>query len=119
MGKEEIGLFFAVSELVALLGYFSDVGLAAALIQSKEKALIVPIDTILEDPETGENSVVLLNGDNTVTIIPVKLGIEGTMNIEVISTKLKVKDKIILNPGFDLKNGMTVKIQEEAKTTNE
>jgi len=37
LGKEEIGLFFAVSELVAILGYFSDVGLAAALIQSKEK----------------------------------------------------------------------------------
>ena len=37
LGKEEIGLFFAVSEIVAILGYFSDVGLAAALIQSKEK----------------------------------------------------------------------------------
>lgn len=33
---EEIGLFFAVSELVAVLGYFSDVGLAAALIQKKD-----------------------------------------------------------------------------------
>ncbi|HZK88141.1 MAG TPA: efflux RND transporter periplasmic adaptor subunit [Anaerovoracaceae bacterium] len=92
---------------------------ASILIQSKEKALIVPIDAILEDPETGENSIVLLNADNTVKIIPVKLGIEGTMNIEVISTKLKVKDKIILSPGFDLKNGMTVQIQEEAGSTNE
>ena len=36
LGKEEIGLFFAISELVAILGYFSDVGLAAALIQKKE-----------------------------------------------------------------------------------
>lgn len=43
LGKEEIGLFFAVSELVALLGYFSDVGLAAALIQSKEKPTIQEI----------------------------------------------------------------------------
>ena len=91
---------------------------ASILIQSNEKALIVPIDAILENPETGENSIVLLNADNTVKIIPVKLGIEGTMNIEVISTKLKVKDKIILSPGFDLKNGMTVQIQEEAGSTN-
>jgi len=30
-------LFFAISELVAILGYFSDVGLAAALIQKREK----------------------------------------------------------------------------------
>jgi O-antigen/teichoic acid export membrane protein len=34
--REEFGLFFAVSELVAILGYFSDIGLAAALIQKKE-----------------------------------------------------------------------------------
>lgn len=33
---EEFGLFFAVSELVAIMGYFSDIGLAAALIQKKE-----------------------------------------------------------------------------------
>ena len=37
LGRAEIGLFFAVSELVAILGYFSDIGLAAALIQKKEK----------------------------------------------------------------------------------
>lgn len=39
----EIGLFFAVSELVAILGYFSDIGLAAALIQKKEKPDIADI----------------------------------------------------------------------------
>lgn len=36
LGPAEFGLFFAVSELVAILGYFSDIGLAAALIQKKE-----------------------------------------------------------------------------------
>ncbi|MBK5246770.1 MAG: efflux RND transporter periplasmic adaptor subunit [Peptostreptococcaceae bacterium] len=92
---------------------------ASILIQSKEKALIVPIDSILEDPETGENSIVLLNADETVKIILVKLGIEGTLDVEVISSKLKVRDKIILNPGFDLKDGATVRIQEEAGSRNE
>ena len=33
----ELGVFWAVSEVVGLLGYFSDVGLAAALIQKKAK----------------------------------------------------------------------------------
>lgn len=33
----ELGVFWAVSEVIGLLGYFSDVGLAAALIQKKEK----------------------------------------------------------------------------------
>ncbi|MFZ5366018.1 MAG: oligosaccharide flippase family protein, partial [Patescibacteria group bacterium] len=37
LGRADIGFFFAVSELVAILGYFSDIGLAAALIQKKEK----------------------------------------------------------------------------------
>ena len=43
LGQEEIGLFFAISELVAILGYFSDVGLAAALIQKKEKPKVEDI----------------------------------------------------------------------------
>ena len=43
LGRAEIGLFFAVSELVAILGYFSDVGLAAALIQKKEKPELADI----------------------------------------------------------------------------
>lgn len=37
LGRADIGLFFAVSELIGILGYFSDVGLAAALIQKKEQ----------------------------------------------------------------------------------
>jgi len=43
LGKAEIGLFFAVSELVAILGYFSDIGLAAALIQKKAKPKLADI----------------------------------------------------------------------------
>lgn len=43
LGREEIGLFFAISELVAILGYFSDIGLAAALIQKKEKPKLADI----------------------------------------------------------------------------
>jgi O-antigen/teichoic acid export membrane protein len=33
----ELGVFWAVSEIVGFLGYFSDVGLAAAVIQKKEE----------------------------------------------------------------------------------
>lgn len=43
LGRAEIGLFFAISELVAILGYFSDIGLAAALIQKKEKPELADI----------------------------------------------------------------------------
>lgn len=37
LGTGEVGLFAIVAESVGILGYFSDVGLASALIQQKEK----------------------------------------------------------------------------------
>jgi lipopolysaccharide exporter len=37
LGTGEVGLFAIVAESVGILGYFSDIGLAAALIQKKEK----------------------------------------------------------------------------------
>ncbi|MEI8067704.1 MAG: oligosaccharide flippase family protein [Candidatus Shapirobacteria bacterium] len=37
LGTGEVGLFAVVAESVGILGYFSDVGLAAALIQKKEQ----------------------------------------------------------------------------------
>lgn len=43
LNQAEIGLFFAVSELVAILGYFSDIGLAASLIQKKEQPTLKEI----------------------------------------------------------------------------
>lgn len=41
----QIGIFFAVSEIVAILGYFSDIGLAAALIQKKDQLKLIDIRT--------------------------------------------------------------------------
>ena len=37
LGAREVGLFAIVAESIAILGYFSDIGLASALIQRKEK----------------------------------------------------------------------------------
>lgn len=37
LGKGEVGLFAIVAESIGILGYFSDVGLASALIQQKEE----------------------------------------------------------------------------------
>jgi len=36
LGQKEIGMFAAINALVSILGYFSDVGLAASIIQKKE-----------------------------------------------------------------------------------
>lgn len=45
LGIPEIGLFIAVNDLVSILGYFSDIGLAASLIQKKEKVSIEDLRT--------------------------------------------------------------------------
>ena len=45
LGRPEIGLFIAINDLVSILGYFSDVGLAASLIQKKEKVTLADLRT--------------------------------------------------------------------------
>lgn len=56
----EIGLFFAISELVAVLGYFSDIGLAAALIQKKEKPIIEDIRSTFTIQQILVSSLVII-----------------------------------------------------------
>src|SRR3989338_5109868 len=45
LGRPEIGLFIAVNDLVSILGYFSDIGLAASLIQKKAKVSLTDLRT--------------------------------------------------------------------------
>jgi O-antigen/teichoic acid export membrane protein len=45
LGRPEIGLFIAINDLVSILGYFSDIGLAASLIQKKDKVTLTDLRT--------------------------------------------------------------------------
>ena len=45
LGAGEVGLFAIVAESIGILGYFSDIGLAAALIQKKEKVKKAELQT--------------------------------------------------------------------------
>src|SRR3989338_3347384 len=45
LGRPEIGLFIAVNDLVSILGYFSDIGLAASLIQKKAQVTLTDLRT--------------------------------------------------------------------------
>ncbi len=45
LARPEIGLFIAINEVVSILGYFSDVGLAASLIRKREKISISELRT--------------------------------------------------------------------------
>ncbi len=45
LGRPEIGLFIAVNDLVSILGYFSDIGLAASLIQKRDHVTTADLHT--------------------------------------------------------------------------
>lgn len=76
-------------------------------IEKKNNVLSVPIDSILEDPGTGDSFVMMLNG-TTLKKVPVKLGIEGDFNVEITTGGLKTGDKVVLNPTFEMTDGMQV-----------
>ena len=66
LGRPEIGLFIAVNDLVSILGYFSDIGLAASLIQKKEQVTLTDLRTTF----TIQQIIVLLLLLLTVTLSP-------------------------------------------------
>lgn len=45
LGRPEIGLFIAVNDLVSILGYFSDIGLAASLVQKRDQVSLTDLRT--------------------------------------------------------------------------
>ena len=57
----EFGLFIAVNELVAILGYFSDIGLAASLIQKKDSLTQSDIRTTFTIQQLLVTSLLLIS----------------------------------------------------------
>jgi HlyD family secretion protein len=70
-------------------------------IESRTGVMAVPIDSVLEDPDTGESFVFIADGALAKKVI-IEPGIEGEFHLEVLSGSLSSGDKVILNPGFDL-----------------
>lgn len=66
--------------------------------------LVVPIDSIVEDYESGETFVFLLK-ENKLEKVQVVLGVEGTVNVEVESGDIKDGDEVIVNPDPTLADG--------------
>lgn len=80
-------------------------------IETKKDVLTVPIDAILEDPTTGDSFVMQLNAD-TLKKVSVELGLEGDFNVEILSSKLNIGDQVVLNPTFEMTDGMKVTTQQ-------
>ena len=76
-------------------------------IEKKSDVLAVPIDSILEDPNTNESYVLLLV-EKTIKKVPVQIGIEGDFHVEITSGDLSKGDQVVLSPTFEMKDGMEV-----------
>ncbi len=80
---------------------------AKILIEDRTQVMTVPIDAVLEDPETGESFVLVVEED-TIKKVIFSPGIEGDFYLEVLSGSLAEGDQVVLNPTFDLTDGMKV-----------
>ncbi len=80
---------------------------AKILIESRSQVMTVPIDAVLEDPDTGE-SFVLTVEETTIKKVIITPGIEGDFYLEVLSSSLAEGAQVVLNPTFDLTDGMQV-----------
>jgi len=66
LGRPEIGLFIAVNDLVSILGYFSDIGLAASLIQKRDTVTVADLRTTF----TLQQAIVLILITLTLILAP-------------------------------------------------
>ncbi len=76
-------------------------------IAKAEQALIVPYEAIGE-PEEGNTVVYVVQEDNTIHIVPVELGLETDLYVEIKGGELTEGQTIVLNPSASLTEGASV-----------
>lgn len=76
-------------------------------IAEAKQALTVPYEAVSE-LEDGSTVVYVVNEDNTIRIVPVKLGLETDLYVEIKGGELKEGQTIVLNPSPALTEGMAV-----------
>jgi len=69
--------------------------------QKAEGAMAVKFESVSRNID-GQNSVIKLLDDGGSVNIPVKLGVEGDVYVELISDKIKVGDELILETSGDM-----------------
>ena len=72
---------------------------------------MVPIEAIFDNND-GTYAVIKIKEDNTLEKVPVELGVESVLDIEIISDKVQENDRIVLSPTPDLTDGMSVIVSE-------
>lgn len=72
----------------------------------KKDALVVPYEVLYKKKDGS--TVVFKAVDNKAKEVPVELGIEGDLKVELISSELAEGDVLILNPNENTKDGMLI-----------
>ncbi|WP_069650330.1 efflux RND transporter periplasmic adaptor subunit [Caloranaerobacter ferrireducens] len=86
-------------------GFSADVSINTA---NKKDALVVPYEALYHKKD---GSIVVFKVEEGKAVeIPVLIGVEGDLKVEIISKDLKEGDQVILNPSEKIKDGMDVNI---------
>ena len=74
---------------------------AEILIAESKDTLILPLECLQQNPD-GTISVLRVNSENKIEVIPVTTGIENDLNVEIFSDMLQEGDNIVVSPTPDL-----------------
>lgn len=80
---------------------------AKILIAESKDTLVMPLECLMQNDDESLQ-VLRVNKQNKVEVIPVTVGVENDLEVEVKSDKLKEGDQIILSPTPDLVEGTEV-----------
>jgi len=83
---------------------------ATILIDRRENVPAISIDAIIQDPETGENLVFVVDEDEALRKVAVELGLETNIYAEILEGALKEGEQVVLAPSFELEDGMLVTV---------
>lgn len=86
-------------------GFTANVAINTAF---KKEAMVIPYETVYEKKDGTK--VVFKVEDNKLKEVPIKVGIQGDLKQEVISSEINFGDKIVVNPSENLHDGLEVSI---------
>lgn len=84
---------------------------AEILISQSNDTLILPLECLQQNSD-NTISVLRVNNENKIEVIPVTTGIENDLNVEVFSDMLQEGDNIVMTPTPDLVEGTLVTTPE-------
>ncbi len=85
---------------------------AEILIAESKDVLLLPLECLREEAD-GSVSVLRVNSENKIEVIPVTTGVENDINVEISSDILQEGDNIVIAPTSDLIEGTLVTIPPE------